>query len=142
MLPVQSRSAAIRLASCFDLNNEHWQHIVPRVRCAHKAILFTIGLTVLSIILTLTQRTWAYIMDVCTHNDPLLRATPFSSMPNTSTPRVQADNLLGTGRLIAQLAKDVTDIANVPFASQAASLVLSLLEVAKVSRKHLKFEFV
>lgn len=81
-------------------------------------------------------------MDVCTHYDPLLRATPFSSMPNTSTSRVQADNLLGTGRLIAQLAKDVTDIANVPFASQAASLVLSLLEVAKVSRKHLKFEFV
>lgn len=115
---------------------------MPRVRCAHKAILFTIGLTVLSIILTLTQRTWAYIMDVCTHYDPLLRATPFSSMPNTSTSRVQADNLLGTGRLIAQLAKDVTDIANVPFASQAASLVLSLLEVAKVSRKHLKFEFV
>lgn len=55
--------------------------------------------------------------------------------------RVQSDTVLGTAHIIAQLTKDVTDIAKVPFASEAASLVLSLLEVAKVNRTKLSSLF-
>lgn len=46
---------------------------------------------------------------------------------------IQNDSVLGTSHIIAQLAKDVTDIAAVPFASQFVLPVLSLLEIAKVS---------
>lgn len=47
--------------------------------------------------------------------------------------RDHSDTMLGTTHTIVQLAKDVTDIAKVPFASEAASLVLSVLEIVKVS---------
>lgn len=47
--------------------------------------------------------------------------------------RIHSDAALGTAHTIAQLAKYVTAIANIPFASQAASLVLSVLEIVKVS---------
>lgn len=58
-----------------------------------------------------------------------------STMPDSRPSRFRAhgDTVLGTTHTIAQLAKDVTEIANVPFASQATSLVLSVLEIVKVS---------
>lgn len=57
-----------------------------------------------------------------------------TSGPRPSRSRIHGDTVLGTAHTIAQLAKDVTAIANVPFASEAVSFVLSMLEVAKVSR--------
>lgn len=56
-----------------------------------------------------------------------------SASPSTPSMQIKAENVLEVACTIAQLTKDVTNIANIPFASQAASLVLSLLEVAKVS---------
>lgn len=47
--------------------------------------------------------------------------------------RGRSDSVLGAAHTIAELTTGVTDILNIPIASHAASLVLSLLEVAKVS---------
>lgn len=58
---------------------------------------------------------------------------PVSRPPRLFRSRVHSDTVLGTAHTIAQLAKDVTAIANVPFASEAVSLVLSVLEIVKVS---------
>lgn len=58
---------------------------------------------------------------------------PVSRLPRLFRPHVHSDTVIGTAHIIAQLANDVTAIANVPFASQAVSLVLSMLEIVKVS---------
>lgn len=62
-----------------------------------------------------------------------MSTTPVSRSPAARF-RDHSDTVLDTAHTLVQLAKDVTEIANVPFASQAASLVLSLLEIAKVSK--------
>lgn len=59
-------------------------------------------------------------------------STSLASRPSRF--RVRSDTVFEAVHTIAQLAKDVADIANVPFASQVVSLVLSMLEIAKVSR--------
>lgn len=56
-----------------------------------------------------------------------------SALPRPPRTRTQSDNVLEAARTVTQLTKDATGFACVPIASQAASLMQSLLEVAKVS---------